>query len=253
MYRRTLTLSHAPPRAPNYKLDVTGASPQLSVDQHMARLEIGPLLQDLTGKDRLTGTGQLNATFNASGQSAEALKRNLGGKLDFKFENGALKGFNLAKTIREAKARYTGKPLPPSDEPEQTDFSELSGSALVTKGVLDNQDLLAKSPYLRVTGKGQANLVNETLDYVLTTVVVSTEKGQGGEGLEELEGIPVPVHFTGAFAKPNYSIDIKTVLVEAQKGKLQEKVDKEIDRALGDKVDEGVKDQVKGLLKGFLR
>jgi AsmA protein len=118
--------------------------------------------------------------------------------------------------------------------------------------VLDNQDLLAKSPYLRVTGKGQANLVRESLDYVLTAVVVSTEKGQGGEGLEELKGIPVPVHFTGPFAKPDYSIDVKTVLVAAQKGKLEEKVDKELDRALGDKVDGGVKDQVKGLLKGFL-
>ena len=127
------------------------------------------------------------------------------------------------------------------------------GKTIFTAALTGNIHTPTMSPYLPVTGKGQANLVNETLDYVLTTVVVSTEKGQGGEGLEELEGIPVPVHFTGAFAKPNYSIDIKTVLVEAQKGKLQEKVDKEIDRALGDKVDEGVKDQVKGLLKGFLR
>jgi AsmA protein len=235
------------------KLDVTGANPQLSIDQHMASLQAGPLLQDLTGKDQLTGTGQFNATLNASGQSAEAMKRTLGGKLDFRFENGAVKGVNLARTIREAKARYSGKPLPPSDEPEQTDFSELSGSGVVTKGVLDNQDLLAKSPYLRVTGKGQANLVSESLDYTVTAVVVSTEKGQGGEGLEELKGIPVPVHVTGSFAKPKYGVDWKTVVVETQKGKLGDKVDKELDRALEGKVDEGVKDQVKGLLKGFLR
>jgi AsmA protein len=235
------------------KLDVTGAAPRLSIEQHVARLQAGPLLRDLTGKERLTGTGGFNTSLTAAGQTPDALKRSLNGKLDFRFEDGAVKGFNLAQMIREAKARFKGEPLPPSDEPPETDFSELTGSALVTNGVIDNQDLLAKSPYLRVNGKGQANLVSESLDYGLTVVVVSTEKGQGGEGLEELEGIPVPVYFSGPFSDVDYRVDWKTVALATQKGKLEGKVDKEIDRALGDKVDDDVKEQVKGFIKGFLR
>ena len=64
-------------------------------------------------------------------------------------------GVNVAKAIREAKACLSGKPVPKSNEPEQTDFSELSGSGVITNGVLSNPGSVGKSPYLRVTGAGE--------------------------------------------------------------------------------------------------
>lgn len=233
-------------------IDVRGAVPKLTIDQRLAQVQAGPLLADLSGKERLTGTARFNANLNASGQHQAALMESLAGKLDFAFVEGAVKGFNLARTVREAKARLKGEALPPDDQPNQTDFSELTGSAVITKGVLVNKDLLGKSPYLRVTGDGQADLPAQQLDYTVKAVVVSTEKGQGGEGLDELKGVTVPVRLSGPFTDVDYQVDLKTVLVETQGARIEEKIDSKLDKALGDKVDEHTKDKLKGVFKGLL-
>ncbi len=207
-------------------LDVRGKAPSIALDTKARQIAIGPLLKDLTGEDRLTGTGRFDARLDTRGNSVDAFKAALNGKLGLRFENGAVNGFNLARTIREAKARFKGKPLPPDDRPLKTDFSEISATAVVKKGILDNRDFLAKSPYLRVTGKGQVNLVSETLDYTVKAVIVKTAKGAGGKDLDELTGIPIPIHLTGPYQKPKLEIQWAEVLVAAQKADLGEKAKK---------------------------
>ena len=58
-----------------------------------------------------------------------------------------------ASKIRKAQAQLKGQPLPSESEPNQTDFSELTGTATVTNGVIRNQDLAAKSPIGMKIGK----------------------------------------------------------------------------------------------------
>jgi len=234
-------------------LNVSGKTPLLKVDQHLMGVEAGPLLKDLTGEDRLAGKAQFNATITSSGNSVAAIKQALGGALDFRFENGALKGVNLAQTIRETKAKFGGDPAPKGDVPQQTDFSELTGSGTIKRGVLTNRDLLAMSPYLRVTGAGTVNLVSETLDYMVKTVIVSTSKGQGGQGMEDLAGVPIPVKLTGPYASPNYAVDWGQVLTGTQKAKLDEKK-AEVKVKLEEKkveVKKKVEDKLKNKLKGL--
>ena len=224
-------------------LDVRGKTPLTRIDGAAKGIQIGPLLQDLTGKDKLTGTGQFNAKLATRGNSIDAFKRELGGKLDFRFEEGAVKGINLAQLLRETQARFKGEKVPESNQPEQTDFSEISGTGVIKKGVLSNKDLLAKSPFLRVNGAGKVNLVKETLDYTVEAVIVSTAKGQGGEGLEELKGVVVPVHLTGAYAAPKYEIDWGKVLLDSQKDKAIEKFEEKANIKLPD----DLKNKLKGL------
>ena len=133
------------------------------------------------------------------------------------------------------------------DEPEQTDFSEMSGSAVIQNGILNNRDLLAKSPFLRVEGSGKVNIVMENMDYTVRPVIVNTSKGQGGQGLEELEGIPIPIHLKGTWADPKWSIDLVKVLEEKQKERLKEKVDEKLQEMLPD-----LKEKLPEALKGFL-
>ncbi|MEJ1365802.1 MAG: AsmA family protein [Candidatus Sedimenticola sp. (ex Thyasira tokunagai)] len=229
------------------KLDVSGKSPLMNTENHLSNLSAGPLVKDLTGEDRFDGKGKFNAKLSSRGNSVNAIKRSLGGNLDFSFENGAVKGFNLAQSIRDAKAKIGGGSAPQQSQAvPQTDFSELTGSAVIAKGVLTNKDLLAKSPYLRVNGAGQVNLVAETLDYKVKAVVVSTEKGQGGEGLDDLKGVPIPVHLTGPYASPDYSFDFGSVLAGAQKAKVEKRVE-EKKQELKQKLESGLKDKFKGL------
>ncbi len=216
-------------------LNVKGKTPWLQLEQQLSKVQVGPLLKDLTGQDRLNGRGRFHTKLHARGSSLNAIKRTLGGGLDFRFEDGAVRGFNLAQTLREARAKFRGETLPKTEAPPQTDFSELSGSAVITKGVLSNRDLLAKSPYLRVSGTGQVNLVPETLDYKVKAMIVNTAKGQGGVELNKLKGIPIPVHLTGPYAAPDYSIDWGGVLVGSQKARIEEKKE-EIKQKLQDKL-----------------
>ncbi|MBA1330261.1 hypothetical protein QQ73_03450, partial [Candidatus Endoriftia persephone str. Guaymas] len=114
-----------------------------------------------------------------------------------------------------------------------------------------NKDLLAKSPFLRVNGSGRVDLVGESLDYVVRPVIVSTTKGQGGEGLDDLKGIPVPVHLKGPWSKLDWNIDLGKVLAESQKAKLKETLNKKLDGQLKDKLPGGLQDKLKGGLKGL--
>ncbi len=235
-------------------LDVRGKLPKLNIDQNASRILAGPLLRDLTETDKLEGSGGFNTSLSSSGQTISQLKRSLDGTFDFSFKDGSVKGVNLAKMIREAKAKISGKAIPITHEPEQTDFSEMGGSAVIRNGIVTNKDLLAKSPYLRVDGSGKINIVMENLDYTIRPVIVSSEKGQGGQGLDELVGVPIPIRFEGPWAKPEWKIDLAKVLQEQQKAKLKEKVDSKIQEKLPEleeKLPEGLKDKLPGALKGL--
>lgn len=229
----------------NTHINVAGKTPKMNINANLQNLQAGPLLKDLTGQDKLIGQGRFKMTANTTGNTISAIKRTLNGNMDFKFENGAVKGVNLAKIIRQTKARFEGKTLPASNEPEQTDFSELSGSAKITNGVINNKDLLAKSPFLRVNGAGTVNLPKETLNYTVETRIVSTTKGQGAEDLKDLEGLNIPVKLTGSYLAPDYSVDWGKVLLSSQKAKVDEKVE-EKKQELKDKLKDKLGDKLKG-------
>jgi AsmA protein len=77
--------------------------------------------------------------------------------------------------------------------------------------------------------------------------VVKSAKGQGGEGLKELEGVTIPVHLTGAYAAPKVSVDWEKVLLESQKGKVKEKIKEKLGDKLEKKLPGGLQDKLKGL------
>lgn len=229
-------------------VDVSGKVPLVGTENSLSKLSAGPLIKDLTGEDRFDGKGMFNARLNGRGNSVNAIKKTLAGTLDFRFENGSVKGFNLAQSIRDAKAKFSGGTAEKPLEDAQTDFSELGATAVIKEGVLTSNDLLAKSPYLRVTGAGQVDLVSESLDYKVKATIVSTEKGQGGEGLEELKGVPLPVHLTGPLASPDYSFDLAAVLTGAQKAKVEQKVE-EKKQELKQKLEDKLQNKLKGLFQ----
>jgi AsmA protein len=233
-------------------IDVKGKTPILKVAQHVTNIQAEPLVKDLTGQDRLSGTGNVNLDVTGSGQTVDAIKRSLDGTLHVAFTDGTVKGVNLGRLLREAAARLKGKSVPADQEPEQTDFSELSGSAVIKQGVLRNEDLEAKSPLFRVTGMGTVDIGRDTLDYKIRPVLVASLKGQGGEDLDKLKGVPIPVHLKGPLSKPEWSVDLVEALTESQKARLKEKVDEKLKKALPEDVQKklpgGLGDALKGLL-----
>jgi AsmA protein len=228
-------------------LDVSGKQPKISMNEKLDGVQVGPLLKDLTGEDKLSGATRAGAVLTTGGQTQEALKKNLNGTLEFAFTNGSVKGFNLAALIRNAQARLKGETPPADQGPNQTDFSEMTGTAKVTNGVISNNDLKAKSPLLRVEGKGDVDLPRESLDYLLTAKIVGSLEGQGGKTLEELKGVAIPVQISGSFAEPDYQVRLDRVLKDAAEEKVKKKLEKKLDKQIEKGLDKQLGDQLKGL------
>ena len=209
-------------------LDVKTSDPRYTVKQSIKQVQAAPLVTAVAGEEYVSGTLDLMATVNSQGMMLDQIKKNLNGSLSFKFENGAVKGVNLGEMVRKAKAKLDKEEYVESKEPRQTDFAQLSGTATIKNGVVLNNDLSAKSPLVRVEGKGQVNLVVENLDYLVTTYIVDTSKGQGGKSIEELKGIPIPIHLTGSF--DNIQWDYKwSIIRDALQAQLKKKAKQKIE------------------------
>jgi AsmA protein len=203
--------------AGNVALDARRDQPRLSVDEKLAGVQAGPLLKDLTGANKIDGTANVSAKLTAVGADVDAIKKTLNGDAAVAFTDGAVNGINVARTIREFKAKLKGRTLEPAQGELKTDFSEITGTFLVKDGVVTNQDLQAKSPLLRIDGTGMVNLPADNIDYRPTVTVVGTTRGQGGDELKDLIGVPIPLKISGPLASPSYGVDFeKAVAVVAQ-------------------------------------
>jgi AsmA protein len=223
-------------------LDARQATPGLSLKGSVKGLKAGPFLRDAVGEDRLTGTGNADADLRWLGFDERQIKESLNGTARLAFRDGTVKGFNVGELIRNAKAKLTGGQV--SGGPQQTDFSELSASATIRNGVIANQDLQAKSPLLRVAGEGTVSLPAEKIDYTATVTVVGSLEGQGGAELKELQGVPIPVRFTGSLKDPSIKPDLGKVL--------EKKVKDEAKKKIGERIEEKLQGRGGEVLKGIL-
>jgi len=220
-------------------LDAAGKQPVLKFDTTLASVAIEPLLMDMTGDAKLTGTGNIKAQLTASGADTDAMKKTLNGTADLLFRDGAYKGVNIGAILRKANAILEGRSLQEEPSETQTDFSEMTATLKITDGVVKNDDLAAKSPAIRVNGTGQANLVTEQVDYKVEASVAKTAKGQGGEELQSVGGYTVPVRCKGTFAEPGCKPDFEGLV----KARVEREIDKQTDKAK-EKVKEKIQDKI---------
>lgn len=239
------------------QLDARGDTPKISLNESLSNIHVGPLLKDFMDDDTLSGVGNVQAKITAMGIEPEAAMKTLNGTARFSFANGAIKGFNLAQLLREAKARLGKKTLPASDEPPKTDFTELSASFNIINGVAKNNDLAAKSPYVRISGQGEIDLPGENINYKVIAKVVNTGKGQGGEELAELRGLSIPVRVSGSFSDPKLKLELSSALKDKAKQKLSSQktaIKKELaskKEAERERLKQAAEEKVKEKLKGL--
>jgi AsmA protein len=239
---------------------LASSPPRFAVRQNLAGVHLGPLLKDAIGKDPIEGRGNVSLDITSAGASVAQLKKSLNGTARLELRDGAVRGINVAQTIRNAKAKIgTFKGDAPAQTGtgstgEKTDFSELSGSFRIASGVARNEDLNVKSPLIRVGGAGEINLGEERLDYLAKATVVSNLQGQGGPELQALKGLTVPVRLSGPFSAIGWRIDFEGLASELAKQKIDEKkqelqsrAQKSIDEQKA-KVQDRIKEQFKGLL-----
>ena len=227
----------------NVNLDARGKTLKLSLNESLKGVQVGPLLKDLQGENKLSGTANAQAKLTGNGATVDQIKSTLTGNGNFSFTNGSIEGVNIAESIRKAKAALTGKKFT-STEAVKTDFSSLTGSFIAKNGVINNQDLLVKSPLLRIDGAGKIDLPKEGINYTLKVSIVGSISGQGGEELADLKGLTIPVMITGSFDNPKPTVDLASMLKDQASQEMKDKASEALKDKLGD--------DLGGLLGGML-
>ena len=241
-------------------LDGSRVPAHLSLDEQLRGVQAGPLLEALAGEARISGRTDLDARLSMVPGDADTLRRSLDGELRLVFHDGAYRGVNLAQLLRGVEAVLEGRPPPRAAGVLRTDFTELSGTFRLRDGEVHNDDLLGKSPFLRVQGRGNANLLSKALDYRLTVVLVRTPEGQDGMELARLTGIPVPVRVTGALGEPRFRLDTEALvrehgqrLLDGHLDDLADEVEEELRDHLDGNLDEQLEQEAERLLQGLFR
>lgn len=209
----------------NGSLSLDANGNRVTLKQNLAGVNINPLMQDAVDKDLVEGRGNLALDLTTHGTSVTAMKKALAGSASVALKDGALKGINLAQSFRQLKAKFSSKQdaVQQARQTDKTDFSELSASFKIANGVAHNEDLAAKSPFLRLAGRGDIDIGNGRLDYLARASVVATSGGQGAQELEYLKGLTVPVRASGPFEQLAYKIEFGDLASAAVKAKVEEK------------------------------
>ncbi len=231
-------------------------TPNIAFKQNMSSVAVGPLLQDTINNDMLSGNGTVNIDIATKGNTVNTFKKNLAGTSSLALADGALKGIDIAGKIRDIKSKVNllkGKAIETvSDEKQKTDFSELNASFTIKNGIAHNEDLNMKAPILRLAkgdSLGDINIGNQTINYTAAPTIVKSIKGQGGENLDELAGISIPLKITGTFADPKFGLDTQAIVTGLAKSKLLEKVGGDKGAAVQELIGGDNKlDAIKGLL-----
>ncbi len=225
-------------------LSLNAAGNQVGLKQQLTGISISPLMKDLADKDLLEGRGNVALDLASRGDSVTAMKQALGGTASVNLKDGAIKGINLAQTLRDLQGKLGAKQdaTQQAKAGDKTDFSELAASLKIANGVAHNEDLAMKSPFLRLSGAGDIDIGGGRMNYLAKASVVASSAGQGGKGLDQLKGLTVPVRVSGPFEKLSYTLELGSLAADAAKAKVDEK--KEEIKA---KAEDKVKDKLKGL------
>ena len=228
-------------------------------------VDINALVKDVADKDLLEGKGQVSAEIDTAGRSVSEMKSRLKGNIVLHLRDGAVKGFNLAKSLREAKAILSTRKdvTERASQTEKTDFSELNASFQIDGGVARSHDLDLKSPFLRLSGEGAIDIAKGRIDYTTRVTATDTSKGQDGNELAALRGLTIPVKLAGPLDAVDWNIQWSGVVSGAVKhqleGKLKEKLGARVPGTtaagaaenLPGRVQEKAKDKVQDQLKGL--
>lgn len=248
----------------NMRLDARTETPEISVDERLAGVDLEPLVKDFLEKDLIFGRGDVELTLKAKGIDPEQAVKTLNGKVRLAVANGGVKGVDLIKLIKSSGLQQVEGIAP--DALDQTAFTRLSASGVIRNGVLDTRDLLLDSAQLDVTGQGKVDLVRQAQDLRLG----AKPQKELAKLLGDIGKETIPVVVGGTFVKPTFKVDLGSLLkakadaeikrarerakarlkaqAEREKAKAQARIEAE-KKKLEDKAREDIKNKLKSLFR----
>lgn len=189
-------------------LDATSGAPSFAMHSDLVGVRALPLLQGLAEFDRIDGKLQAKLALRSAGASQRALMANMQGTAFVNFQDGAIRGINIAQMIRSlTSGTLSGWQ---DSEAQSTDLSQLSASFRIDKGQAVTTDLNLIGPLVRVTGAGTIALDTKMMGFRVEPKLVMTTEGQGRAS--EPVGFGIPVMIQGSWSQPRIYPDMAGML-----------------------------------------
>ncbi|QDF41353.1 AsmA family protein [Bradyrhizobium symbiodeficiens] len=193
-------------------LDATAGAPSFAMHSDLVGVRALPLLQGLAEFDRIDGKLQAKLALRSAGTSQRALMANMQGTAFVNFQDGAIRGINVAQMIRSlTSGTLSGwQDSQNAGQEQSTDLSQLSASFRIDKGQAVTTDLNLIGPLVRVTGAGTIALDTKMMGFRVEPKLVMTTEGQGRAN--EPVGFGIPVMIQGPWSQPKIYPDMAGML-----------------------------------------
>jgi len=189
-------------------IDVSLDTPVYAFRSDLSSVRALPLLRSAADFDKLDGKLQARIDVRSTGQSQRAIMSNLTGTVSANFQDGAIRGLNVAQMIRSlASSTLSGWQ---EGREQTTDLTQLSASFRIDKGQATTSDLNLIGPLVKMTGSGTIDLGTQMLALRVEPKLVMTTEGQGR--VADPVGFGIPVMIDGPWAAPRIYPDMAGIL-----------------------------------------
>jgi AsmA protein len=220
--------------AGNFRVRAAGEDPGLALDGRASGIALEPLIAALTGGEpNFSGTGSFDLNLAGRGRTVIQNVQSAGGNVSFDMANGAIKGFNLGRTLCAAYNATQRAPAPP-EQPALTAYEGIKGSAVVASGVATSNDLLARTSFMDINGAGTLGLVEQELDYDLDAKLTGSIGIAGCETLDQFIGDALPFTIRGTVTEPTILPDFSKLVRRQIRDAIQDRLEDRIEDRLRD-------------------
>jgi AsmA protein len=201
-------------------IDASAAVPNYTLQTDLTGVRALPLLQGVADFDKLDGKMQAKIAVKSTGNSQRAIMSGMSGTVFVVFQDGAIRGLNVAQMIRSLTVSTQSGWQ--ENKEQATDLTQLSASFKIDKGQATTYDLNLVGPLVKMTGVGTVDLGTKQMGFRVEPKLVMTTEGQGRSN--EPVGFGIPVIIDGPWAQPRIYPEMSGILENPDQayGKLKE-------------------------------
>lgn len=199
------------------------ATDKLVIKHSMQDIQAGPLLTDLMGEDFLNGLGRLEADIRVDQPFSQQPLRTANGRLSYHLSDGEIKGIDLVQMTQKALSLLNKSEAAEANKALETEFGSMALEADVVDGVIKTKQLALKSPYFDLIGDVEVDLVEQSIKGTIQPMLINIPPGVLDARFERLLNHRIPVSLSGSMLAPSFGVDIKQLLINTQKEKIEAK------------------------------
>lgn len=236
----------------NMRIDGRKADATLTTRLIVSQLNIVDLAPHISGVNSVTGRLDVNADYNATGSSTNALLNSVSGTTTFTITENTVD----IGVIKQVFTAITA--LGPTSEtiqqwPDVVQFNELSGYILLEDGIAANQQVRLRMDNVDISGTGGIDLEAATFNYELTFSVLGLPHIQTIKINELYNGVPWPVQCNAGFAdevsqycRPDFT-QVREIFTQIGSNAIRSR----LNDAVTDQLPEELRDGVRSLLRNI--